>query len=338
MRPENWLLSSGRQAEPRIIRGLSGILNVAAGHQHSGPSPLCHCLKAESHQVTSMPQKTCHQPQYDESLTHTTRVEELEEILEEQSNSYLCCDINQVAANFCLMTGDYHGLFVTAGGVQAVAEGKSGGRGRRGSVEAGGGLHVRQQPLLAAGAAARGGIHPHPGHAAAERAQPGIGYAPPSIWPPLNASSLFPQHNSTNPHKTPLQYRERMLEATAVTFVAQHQHRIRLVHRSIREAHRGDFRTVTVAGGAGDCRRAAQPGHTPQQPDPFVGRQSERPAGAGLPRQHECVQPYLGTQRLCAIGESWPPSPLVCHTPYPIPTPLSDSGCLHMSHITPHEG
>mmetsp|Transcript_11901 Transcript_11901/g.35616 ORF Transcript_11901/g.35616 Transcript_11901/m.35616 type:complete len:420 (+) Transcript_11901:310-1569(+) len=36
VRPENWLLSSGRQAEPRIIRGLSGILNVAAGHQHSG--------------------------------------------------------------------------------------------------------------------------------------------------------------------------------------------------------------------------------------------------------------------------------------------------------------
>lgn len=37
-RPERWLLNSGRQSEPRLVRGLVGIKawTVQCGHQHSG--------------------------------------------------------------------------------------------------------------------------------------------------------------------------------------------------------------------------------------------------------------------------------------------------------------
>ncbi len=59
MRPERSLLNSGRQAEPRLVRGLVGIRisSVQCGHQHSGEAATLSCVGVEPHAV---PAGVCH--------------------------------------------------------------------------------------------------------------------------------------------------------------------------------------------------------------------------------------------------------------------------------------
>ncbi len=59
MRPERSLLNSGRQAEPRLVRGLVGIRisSVQCGHQHSGEAATLSCVGVEPH---AAPAGVCH--------------------------------------------------------------------------------------------------------------------------------------------------------------------------------------------------------------------------------------------------------------------------------------
>lgn len=66
-RPERWLLNSGRQSEPRLVRGLVGVKawTVQCGHQHSGKARMS--LHAQGMAWSSHVAAVCSQPRLQSS-------------------------------------------------------------------------------------------------------------------------------------------------------------------------------------------------------------------------------------------------------------------------------